>query len=393
MGETMDYSKKNKIDIFLIFVFLVVFPFGQLLRKTININGFQLAFNSSDIVVGIIFLYSLYKQFNFFAKVKIFRGFIYAALFSLVISIFLFNYKLVFLGALYFIRVLLYINFFAFCKNVLNKRKGLILNSLIAVTTFSAIFGWIQYLLWPDLRPLYSLGWDDHYYRLVGAFLDPGFTGIILVLGLVSVIYKYFFKRDNRLLLLVAFFIISIAFTYSRASYLALSAALVYIAISTKKFWKIVVVGIFSLSIVYFLPNPGGQGVNLARQYSIIARLENYTQTVNIFEKSPLFGVGFNNICLAKQKYIESFKWDSHSCSGSDSSILLILATTGIVGFIIFTDCLVKLFSLMGKGYYKNIFIASSIALFFHSLFHNSLFYSWVMGYFAMLLSIQKFKE
>ena len=39
-----------------------------------------------------------------------------------------------------------------------------------------------NYFIFPDVRSLAVDQWDPHYYRLVGSLLDPGFTGIILVL-------------------------------------------------------------------------------------------------------------------------------------------------------------------------------------------------------------------
>jgi len=119
------------------------------------------------------------------------------------------------------------------------------------------------------------------------------------------------------------------------------------------------------------------------------ARLLNYSQTIKIIEKSPLFGIGFNNLCLAKETFLENNERGLHSCSGSDSSLLLILATTGVVGFIIFLWCLGSLFHLIAsKSLYGKVLLASSIALFIHSLFVNSLFYPWVMGWMAVLLAV-----
>ncbi|MBU2577563.1 hypothetical protein KKA69_01905, partial [Patescibacteria group bacterium] len=48
-----------------------------------------------------------------------------------------------------------------------------------------------QYIFFPDTRILKYLGWDDHYFRAIGSFLDPAFTGIILVLSLIALIVDF----------------------------------------------------------------------------------------------------------------------------------------------------------------------------------------------------------
>lgn len=149
----------------------------------------------------------------------------------------------------------------------------------------------------------------------------------------------------------------------------------------------------FAVSI-FILPKPAGEGVNLARTYSISSRLQNYQETFRIFEKSPLFGVGFDNLCLARRAYLGVDQSRSHACSGSDSSLLLILVTTGIIGFIMFVSVIVGTYQLIIKtNVYAQVLIVSGVALFIHSLFTNSIFYPWIMVYFAILLSLQKFRE
>ncbi|MEK7542910.1 MAG: hypothetical protein AAB503_01210, partial [Patescibacteria group bacterium] len=85
----------------------------------------------------------------------------------------------------YLIRLISYISFFIYLWNIFSNEKlrENSLRLLIIVSILVAIFGWLQYLFFPDLRVLKYVGWDDHLYRLTGSFLDPGFSAIILVLG------------------------------------------------------------------------------------------------------------------------------------------------------------------------------------------------------------------
>ena len=377
----MVFTKNKKIENLLLFSYLLVFPFGQLFRISI--------LNASDFIVALTFLYVLGTTKNFSKIFKIFTPFILVAGSSLIFSIFIFKISLTGTGFLYFLRLVIYWYFLQFCFNFAHNRqkiKELLFSSLMILTVAVAVFGWFQYFVYPDLTALKYLGWDDHLFRLVGTFLDPGFTGLIIVLGVIIT----YFKKNWWLFF---FLILSLAFTYSRAGYLALIFSLLAIAVITKKFKLVILSTLFFLVVTLFLPKSGGQGVNLARTYSISARFENYRETLTIFNQSPVFGIGFNNFCLARQFYLHKTDLSSHSCSGSDSSLLLILATTGMVGFLVFISCLLNLYQLPARGLYFKVLIISGVALLAHSLFVNSLFYPWLMGYFVILLSIQDFKE
>ena len=76
------------------------------------------------------------------------------------------------------------------------------------------------------------------------------------------------------------------------------------------------------------------------------------------------------------------------SCSGSDSSLLFVFATTGIVGLMIFLYAGRVMFSSTGRAVYGIAFVSSLVAVLIHSLFLNSLFYPWVMGWMGILLAI-----
>ena len=144
------------------------------------------------------------------------------------------------------------------------------------------------------------------------------------------------------------------------------------------------IAAIFLLAIP-FLPRPEGYGVRLERTHSIVSRLANYRQTLEIFQKSPLFGVGFNNMCAARQEFLEDKMTDSHACSGSDSSIFLILATSGVVGLILVIYLSKTILESLPANVFGYAFLACFMALLVHSQFVNSLVYPWVLGYMSIL--------
>jgi O-antigen ligase len=272
--------------------------------------------------------------------------------------------------------------------NTNKKYSKNLFNSLIIVVLAVSIFGFLQYFIYPDIRSFTVWGWDDHYFRLFGTFLDPGHTSIILVFGFLAALVKYLEKKDKKLLLVLTTIIISIAFTYSRAGYLALTSGLFTIFLLKKNLRLFFILIMTFALLVIFLPRPGGEGVKLERTASIVLRMEDYRDTLTIFDKAPLFGVGYNNMCIARAKFLDQVNLNSHACSGSASSLLLVLATTGILGFLIFANLVRKLVADLTKNTYGLTFLSCLVALLVHSLFINSLFYPWVLGWMGILLSI-----
>ena len=384
-------SAKERLYKRLIFVYLVLFPFGQILRTSISLYGRNIRLHPVDFVALIIFLLWIFEKSR---RPKIYtwiKALVVTSVFSLLFSLSLFQLEEIYVGAMYLVRVFAYISVFLISWDVVREKAQLKSNlfmSLIAVSLATAIFGWIQYFLYPDLRSLAAYGWDDHYFRLIGTFLDPGFTSIILVFGLIATLAKYHRVKSKKLVFLSAFFLITIAFTYSRAGYLAtLGGLLTLLYLKGKIRVFLVSVVVFILSIL-ILPKPGGEGVNLGRTTSIFARVANYSETLQIFKKSPVFGVGFNNLCIYRERYLGYLSTDAHSCGGADSSLLFILAVTGILGLFVFAGLAIYLVKNVSSNTFGLTLLASMSAVFIHSFFHNSLFYPWVMGYFAILSAI-----
>lgn len=349
----------------ILFTFLALFPFGQIIRVGI--------IQPLDIIVGVGAVYAIVKKLP---RPKVYfylQNFLLVAAFSWLFGAASFGEFGVFRGFLYLIRLAAYFHFFILVWNF-SKRKisysNLLLKSLLSLSLISALFGWIQYFFFPSFKSFMIWGWDEHLYRIAGTFLDPSYLSIILVFGIIIA----FFKKKYGYLF---FLLLTLAFTYSRAGYLAFFAALIPMWIYSAKTRVISILALLMLSFIIFLPRAGGEGVKLERISSVSARMRNYRETFGIFKISPVFGVGYNNICLAKNG-----NFSSHSCSGSDSSLLLILATTGIVGFLYFV--------FMALNIWKSadaVFRALAVALLIHSSFSNSIFYSWVLGFLLILLA------
>ncbi len=387
----MGIAKKIKFESFFIFLFLIVFPFGQIIRMNFNFVGLNIPLQPLDIIAGLGGLYSIVFQKRKTKILKYLSYFLAIAGFSYFVSIFIFKMDAIY-GAFYLMRLGVYTFFVNYVWNFAvknQKNKKLLLDSLLAISVISAVFGWIQYFTIPDLKPLFYIGWDMHLYRLAGTLLDPTFLGLIIVFGLLLAIDRLIDSKEKKYLLITLFLLVSIAFTYARACYLAFGVGFLLLVILKNKSKKILFLILGLVAIAVILPTAKNHSIELTRTFSISARFNNYREALVVFSKSPLLGVGFDNMCVARNKYIGEEPFASHACSGSDSSLLLVLATTGICGMVIFLSGVYKIIMELFKNKKEFLALSAISALFVHSLFSNSLFFPWVMGYVGILIATE----
>lgn len=268
----------------------------------------------------------------------------------------------------------------------LKFRKNL-LHLLIVSGLVMTFIGYVQYFILPDLRQLKFLGWDDHYLRLAGTLLDPGYMGIVLTLIVLTLL-----RQDIKLKALyrvagILFTLPALFLTYSRASYLALFVSLFILFLRFKNVKKFlyIVVPLFVLSVL-ILPKGEGEGTNLLRVYSGSLRLKNYAETISIGIKNPLFGVGYNNICEARRLYISLNPKMENSCSGADNSFLFLFATTGVAGVLSFLYLVSKYLTRIDKNSVQ-LMLPSITAISVHSFFSNTLVYPWVLFWMVLAYS------
>lgn len=377
----------------LIFTYFTLFPFGQLLRLTIEIPTLQKSFPIHPIeAVGLISFFTFVGVKNFKNLPNFLKSFLAVGILSFLFSFTIFEPREIVVGILYNLRIISFIGVYLLFKKYASqkgKRESLV-DVFLLVFMFVGLFGFIQYFFYPDLRPIQEFGWDNHLYRLTGTLLDPAFTGVILAFGVLTSLLLWYRKKKRKYLFLIVFFLISLLLTYSRASFVALIAGLGFYFIKAKKVKKLFLAIFAFLSLLLLLPRPAGEGVRLERTASITARLNNYKETVKVIQKSPVFGVGYNNYCLARSKFLGDINQASHSCGGSDSSILLLIATVGVVGFLILLGAAVQDLTLLKKGFYKDLFLINAVALITHSLFSNSLFYPFTFPFLLGLFVVAR---
>jgi hypothetical protein len=290
-----------------------------------------------------------------------------ACLMSLLANYWRFTLPELLTGSLYLVRWVLYAGLYVVVAgNFVSPRFWL--KGLYAVGIGFGVLGFMQFFLYPNLRNLAYLGWDPHYYRLFSTLLDPNFMGIILVFT-VLLGFRLFRKNSRWIIAGQTVTVLALLLTYSRSSFLALGAAVVVWAVIEKR-WKLFIVLAVFVGLVLILPH--GNTLSLLRADSTLARVGNWGEGVTLVMKAPVFGYGFDTLRYARPSANEISK----SAAGLDSSILFILATTGLVGCAAYANLVI---AMIRAGRHATFYIASVAALLVHSLFVNSLFYPWVM--------------
>jgi O-antigen ligase len=280
------------------------------------------------------------------------------------------------------------------------KSKDSLNKKLIIAGSVFVLLGFIQYLFYPDLRNLYYLGWDEHLYRLFSTFLDPNFAGAFLVLLIILLSDNIIrsLKDKNKVILLSVLWaavLISILLTYSRSAFIMLIVGMV-VLLGLHKLYKFIAIGIVVfVGLFAIFANRDIEGLDPFRIASVEARVESMHAAIEIFSKNPIIGVGFNAYRYAQLRYgfrTEEKSLVSHADAGTDNSYLFVLATTGIIGFLIFIGIWInivrKIIRSLNSELYAKAALASIGALLVNTIFINSLFYPPIMAWIFILVGL-----
>ncbi len=339
------------------------------------------------------------------------------AVFSLLVSLAFLQPGEVAAGSLYLVRLLEYVMLGIITMDTAKNTKDamVIIKTMVISAMLIAVAGFIQLIIYPDLGNLVEYGWDPHMNRLVSTWLDPnfiaGFISYILAIVVGITLYTKSLAKKSGLIVIVAVLAVALFLTYSRSGYLAAAAALGIIGILKSRKLLIGSVIIFIVAL-NFLPRAQERVDDLYHSVESFVfntstnpdptarlRIQSWNQTLELIWQRPLLGSGYNT--LKYVKYDEGFiqNTDVHSASGSDSSLLTILATTGVLGLfpflwlywnalkLSFQNWRSKKIPLMWQGYGLGVF-AGTMGLLVHSLFVNSLLFAQIMIFFWISVGI-----
>lgn len=397
----------KSLKILFIFFILVLFPLAEITRFYIGNN---VAFTATD--AGVSLLGGLWVL-QFFGKIKKKKYelakplllFIIICTISLIVNSFILKPQELFVSTLYLIRWTFYASLYFVVTSFDEKFKKFSIFLLLIVGSIVLGGGYLQYFFYPALRNLYYLGWDEHLYRMFGSFFDPNFLGTFLVLYFLLIFFLSTSSSQKIVLGFLGFLgiltLIAIRLTYSRSAYIVLFVGMgtLIVFFFLHKDWKRILLSIivlcFFVLLIVAVTARKSEGTNLFRINSTKARVGSSQNALIIFQKNPIFGVGFNAYRYAQERYgfIKGITAiEDHSGAGADNSFLFVLATTGIIGFIAFGymwfSILKNVYSKMKENPIAIVVFCSSLGLFVNSFFINSLLYPFIMAWMWILIGL-----
>ena len=365
---------------------------GQTIR--LPLSAAAGAITITDILVffaGIVFLFynltikkSIKLPGEIWSQVLLFS---LAALSSTILASKNFSFVQLGISSLFLVRFLLYFFLAIIFYNIVKKSEVRNwINLMLSVGLIFAILGFVQLIIFPDFSFLVPFGWDPHQLRLASTLLDPNFSGAIFsILISISLSLLLTTKRKIYFFIFVIYLMVLIL-TFSRSSYLAMIVVILTIGLLRSP-RALVATSLFLITVFSVLPQARSRIIGaFTLDETSRSRLESWSQALNIFKDNPVFGVGFNTYRFTQAKY-GFFTTDEplggHSGAGTDSSILLVAATTGIFGLIFYLYLIfsiIKVFARSAKSSYLHLAsLASFLGLLVHSQFVNSLFFPQVM--------------
>ncbi len=394
----------------LLLLLFVAFLTGEGLRIPL---GFDMVIKPLDITVFTLFVY--YVFFSIKNKsiaspfLKPFLVFSFFAFLSLLFNVKNLTTQTFFVSFLYLIRWIMYGSILFLLSKTDKTFKQSIKTMLILCGSAMVLLGFIQYFLYPSLRNLYYLGWDEHMYRMFSTFLDPNYAGtffVLFFLFLLNLFFTYsFVQQRNKKIgigLLAVLTLLAVFLTYSRGALIMLLVSTIIFLILLKR-ERLIVILLCSFLLFFLISYQWFhiENINLLRVASSAARIETMNNSLKIIKDNMLFGVGFNSYRYAQIRYgfrSKSLLMESHADAGVDNSFLFLMATTGIVGmtcYLFFWYKVVrKTYQLIRKkkDYFPIAVFSSIIGLFVNSLFINSLFFPELMIWMWVIIGLMDYK-
>ena len=275
----------------------------------------------------------------------------------------------------------------------LPKLKDQIAQILIISGVGLAILGLLQLIFIPDLGFLEKSGWDPHYFRVVSTFLDPNFVGSYFSLTFIILFYNFLYQKraiaKKWYILSLTLLFLALLATFSRSSYLLFIISGLTLAFLNKSI-KILIIYFILFTILisgfYLYTQNIARPRGIDRAQSASFRIDTWQQGLQIFQKSPILGIGFNAYKFAIREYNlapEQFI-KSRGSTSNDSSLLFVLATTGFIG-------LLSYILFLGITLWSNrknfILLAALVGLIMQSFFTNVLFYPFILVWFILVIT------
>lgn len=390
LGNAMTFNLGNRLPVKVAELISIVLIFTLLLKKE---EKFKIS------------------NFNFKLLIWLLIGFV-----SLLINTIRFSYSIgsMLYGLLYSVRIVhlmllcsLIKEYFKENKIEIKKIFDFIINCYIVV----CIIGFVQLIFFPKAYDFYEIFYnlgvyfpnaDPHVGRLISTYFDPNYLAACLLIP--TIITLIYWDKYNEKKYFIKFLIISltIILTVSRSGLLGYVITVFLFTLSglkleqgKLKYNKKTIILFLSIMIMFVISLKLGNVrvvnriTNSVSDKSTYYRFDNWEYSMDIIKDNSLIGVGYNLIGTYSDVNLDIKRGESVKY-GSDSSLLLIMMTTGIIGFIYFAIITLKYIIKNIRLRKKDIVYLISPIILISALiccnFNNVLFYTLWM--FPVLLII-----
>lgn len=268
------------------------------------------------------------------------------------------------------------------------------------------IIGFFQLIFFPVAMDWYAvfykigISWsepDPHVGRLVSTYFDPNYLGSCLLLGIAADVYLLKrsvrngdFRADGfKYIVCLIIYFVTLLLTQSRSGILGFLLFIFIYALFNTNFKKIRFKGVIGICAIVLI---GAYFVfysditvfvrirNAFSDPSAMARFQSWEKGLSTLKNMNFLGLGYNLLGA----YNRLVYGDTHiqTSYGNDSSILLVLITGGILGFILFAAHIIALFGHKNVGRELRCVILSALVI---CNFNNLLFFVvWVFPFYFM---------
>ncbi|NCP67027.1 O-antigen ligase family protein [bacterium] len=277
--------------------------------------------------------------------------------------------------------------------------------NLFKIVGVVVLLGYLQFYVYPDISKFSTVGgFDPHIGRLLGTWMDPNFVGGLIAF-MTPLMLGYWYQTDNKKIkywlgAIILLSIYALFLTFSRSAYLAAVGGLFIFFLLRDP--KVILVGVLLASLGLASSERAQQRVGeLAGTMASVVlrdtdevdataklRVQSWQRSLILFDKYPVIGIGYNTYRFrgAEEGVVDE---NFFSAGGSDSTLLTVLVTTGIIGFLAFmwfyADLWIRNFirwrkaprrnSFLSGGELNLGFVAGWSAILVHSVFVNSLLF------------------
>ena len=277
------------------------------------------------------------------------------------------------------------------------KDKQQLMLGMTIIALVIVVLGFLQFYLIPDISEWSEEGkWDPHTGRLLGSWMDPNFMAGFLAFWIPMTMGFWYRSKLTwqRILyaLVIPVYAYAIFLTFSRSGYLSAAIGIGFFCLLRARIWIVVGILILTLGVASNERAQKRLGELAGTLSSVILmntdevdptanlRIQSWQRSLELFYKYPVAGIGYNTYRYraAEEGVVRE---DFYSSGGSDSTLLTVLVTTGVVGLLFFFVFLVQLWV---PNFYRYVqtrdelflgFCAGFLALMAHSMFVNSLLF------------------